>query len=228
MDVESAVEIDILREDTTVETLVSFASALEWGRLTPDAIHEAKRRVIDLFAIALAGYTEDPSAIARSIAPGRVRPGATVFGTRHRSTPPTRGICERDDDLLPGFHGYLSFEGILAPQRHHRQSSPRARAQAQMALASFSASFSLMEVDAPVGDVANVRERGWDHVVFGAIASALASAKVLDLTVEQMVRLWPWLRSLIQPCDRRGSEKCPCGRPSHQPMRPGTDYLLRV
>ncbi len=175
------------RIDPTVETLVSFAASLDFESLSPEAIWEAKRRVIDSVAIALAGYSEEPSVIAREVAMASLgTPGATVLGTTHRATPElatlANGTMVHSQDFMDT---YLSKESL----------HPSDTISAVLAAAESSGVDGrtvilgvvlAYEVMCRLADVANVRERGWDHVVFGVIASALAAARVMGSSVEQM------------------------------------------
>ncbi len=175
------------RTDETVETLVSFASKLDYDDLTPEAIKEAKRRVIDSFAIALAGYTEDASVAARAMALGVVgTPGATVLGTNHLSSPElatlANGTMVHSQDYMDT---YLSKES-LHPSDTISAILAAAESSGADGKAVILAIVLAYEVMCRLADVANVRERGWDHVVFGVIASALASSRVLNLSAEQM------------------------------------------
>lgn len=175
------------RTDTTVDMLVSFASSLELASLTAESIWEAKRRIIDCFAIALAGYTEDPSVISRKMALGSSgTPGATVIGTRHLATPElavlANGTMIHSQDYMDTYlsreslHPSDTISAILA-------GGECANANGNDVLLSIVLSYEIM---CRLADCANVRERGWDHVVFGAIASALASAKIMRLNRDQM------------------------------------------
>ncbi len=175
------------RTDPTVEKLVEFAHSLSISDLTPEAIWEAKRRLIDCFAIALAGYTEDPSIISRKLALATSgTPGATVIGTVHLSSPENavlaNGTMIHSQDYMDT---YLSRESL-----HPSDTISAILAAGECAGASGNdillGIVLSYEVMCKLADCANVRERGWDHVVFGAIASALASAKVLKLTPDQM------------------------------------------
>ena len=175
------------RTDPTVDTLVSFASSLELSHLTAESIWEAKRRIIDCFAIALAGYTEDPSVIARKMAlASSGTPGATVIGTTHLASPElgvlANGTMIHSQDYMDTYlsreslHPSDTISAILA-------AGECARANGNDVLLSIVLSYEVM---CRLADCANVRERGWDHVVFGTIASALASAKIMRLTPDQM------------------------------------------
>ncbi len=175
------------KSDDTVETFVRFASGLEYEDIPAEAIWEAKRRIIDSIAIALAGFQEEPSVIARRFALASTgSPGATVIGTKHAAFPElavlANGTMLHSQDFMDT---YLSRESL-----HPSDTIAAVLAAAEVAERNgkdvILGIVLAYEVMCRLADVANVRERGWDHVVFGVIASALAAARVLGSSADQM------------------------------------------
>ena len=175
------------KSDDTVETLVRFASGLEYEDIPAEAMWEAKRRIIDSIAIALAGFLEEPSVIARRFALASTgSPGATVIGTKHVAFPElavlANGTMLHSQDFMDT---YLSRESL-----HPSDTIAAVLAAAELAERNgkdvILGVVLAYEVMCGLADVANVRERGWDHVVFGVIASALAAARVLGSSADQM------------------------------------------
>ena len=166
---------------------MSFAVSINNQDLPAEAVWEAKRRVIDSVAIALAGYWEDPSVIARTLALASTgAPGATVLGTRHVTTPElatlANGTMLHSQDFMDT---YLSRESL-----HPSDTIAAVLAAGEFVGASgrdiIAGVVLAYEVMCRLADIANVRERGWDHVVFGVIASALAAAHVMGLSEDEM------------------------------------------
>ncbi len=54
--------------DKTTERLVDFAMSAQFAALSPETVHECKRRLVDAFASAIAAYDEPLSRSARAIA----------------------------------------------------------------------------------------------------------------------------------------------------------------
>src|SRR5690348_7857778 len=54
--------------DKTTRTLAAYVASLQYAHLTPGALHEAKRRLIDTVGCAIGGYPSEPVRIARSAA----------------------------------------------------------------------------------------------------------------------------------------------------------------
>jgi 2-methylcitrate dehydratase len=80
--------------DAVIARMVDYAAALDFARLPETAVHEVKRRLIDTFGCAAAGFDEPASRIARALAlrPGSIGGegrdgGASILGTARRSLP---------------------------------------------------------------------------------------------------------------------------------------------
>jgi 2-methylcitrate dehydratase len=74
-DIESGV-------DRVLDRLSGYAAGLEYGALSPSAIHAAKVRIIDTLGALIAGFDGEPCAIARRMAASAARSdGATLLGT---------------------------------------------------------------------------------------------------------------------------------------------------
>ena len=74
--------------DATTRTLAEYAVGLAYEELTPSALHEVKRKLIDAFGCALGGFDSEPSAITRRLASARSgTPAARIIGTGTRTTP---------------------------------------------------------------------------------------------------------------------------------------------
>ena len=74
--------------DSMIQQLAEYAVGLRYDDLTPEAIHECKRRLIDTLGCLAGGFGARPSVIARALARrGRGEPSARILGTQARSTP---------------------------------------------------------------------------------------------------------------------------------------------
>ncbi|MEO1227197.1 MAG: MmgE/PrpD family protein, partial [Pseudomonadota bacterium] len=68
--------------------LIDYAMTLDHADLSDRAVHQARRRIVDTMAGALAAYTAAPSKIARKLAvPVADGPSARVFGSLVATTP---------------------------------------------------------------------------------------------------------------------------------------------
>jgi len=76
------------KSDGLQRRIADYAAALDYDRLTPEAVHAAKVRVIDTLAALAGGFDGEACRIARRIASRTpVDDGASIYGTPVRTTP---------------------------------------------------------------------------------------------------------------------------------------------
>ena len=172
--------------DATLQKITDFAFQLEYADLTPKSIHECKRRLIDSLACAIGGYSAEPCVIARAVA-GKAssRKTARVFGTLDRTTPElaafANGVMIRYLDLNDatgsgGGHPSDAFAALLATVDHHKTDGRTFILSAVIVYELYLGFFA--------GN--RIRNRGWDHVVYTALAAAAGAAKILGLDDARM------------------------------------------
>jgi 2-methylcitrate dehydratase len=168
------------------ERLARYSRLLCYEDLPGDAVHEVKRRVIDSLGCAFGAWNAPPCRIARELARSVAdAQGATLWGTKHKAPP----------DLAAFANGalvrYLDFnDTYLSKEPAHPSDNIAAvlaageavRASGQRVIQAIALAY---EIQCRFCDAAALRPRGWDHVTYGPISSALAVAKVLKLTEEQ-------------------------------------------
>ncbi len=167
--------------------IAEYVCRLDYNDLTPEVIHEARRRVIDSFACALGAYTSTPGQIARNMGQ-RVQCvyGSTIFGTGNRTSPElatfANGILFR---YLDYNDTYLSKEPA-----HPSDNIPAAIAVAEVEEMSgrdlITAIVLGYEVQCRLCDSASLRSRGWDHVGYVSIASSVLASKLMKLELEKV------------------------------------------
>ncbi len=166
--------------------IAEWVASVDYSKLPPEVVEEAKKRVVDSFGVALGAFNEEPVRIARWIASSGAggRLSATIWGTPHRGPADhvdfANGCATRYFDFNDT---YLSKEAL-----HPSDTIPAVFAAAEIARADgrkvIEGIVVAYEVAARLADAYSIRGRGWDHVVYIAIASAAAAAKVLDLDVD--------------------------------------------
>jgi len=172
--------------DSMIEQLAEYAAGLRYNELTPDAVHECKRRLIDTLGCLAGGFDAGPSVIARSLA-RRVRgdPSARILGTQERSTPElaafANGVMMRYLDFNDATFGKSAghpsdiFAAVLA----------EADALHADGRGVITASALAYEVFCNLSESVP-REQGWDHTVFGVVACAAGTGKLLGLARARM------------------------------------------
>ncbi|MDQ6732645.1 MAG: MmgE/PrpD family protein [Nitrospirota bacterium] len=169
--------------------LAEYAQSLRYGDLSPAVVHEVKRRVLDSIGCAMSAFHAPPCRIARSLAQSvKVADGATVWGTTHRTLP----------DLATFANGalvrYLDFnDTYLAKEPAHPSDNIAAvlavaearRASGRQVILAIALAY---EIQCRLCDAAALRPRGWDHVTYGPFSSALAAAKILNLSAAKSLQ----------------------------------------
>src|SRR5438132_3913979 len=168
---------------TLAHRLADYACALEFAELSPEVVHEVKRRVIDSLGCALGAWTEEPCRIAREITSEfSAKRGSTIIGTSHKAPPDwaafANGCAIRYFDYNDT---YLSKEPA-----HPSDNISAALAVAESFGATgpeFITAIALAyEVQCRFCDAASIRARGWDHVTYGTFSTALACARLMKLS----------------------------------------------
>src|SRR5437773_4923275 len=171
---------------TLAHQLADYACALQFEELSPEVIHEVKRRVIDSLGCALGAWNEEPCVIARKVASNfAAKQGSTIIGTNHKAPPDwtafANGCAIRYFDYNDT---YLSKE----------PAHPSDNISAALAIAEsvgtngpelITAIALAYEVQCRFCDAASIRARGWDHVTYGAFSTALACAHLMKLDPEK-------------------------------------------
>lgn len=172
--------------DSMIESLAEYSASLRYKDLTPEAVHECKRRLIDTLGCLAGGFGAEPSAIARSLA-RRVRgePSARILGTQERSAPElaafANGVMMRYLDFNDATFGKSAghpsdiFAAVLAVADASRSDGRDV----------ITASALAYEVFCNLSESVP-REQGWDHTVFGVVACAAGAGKLLGLPRARM------------------------------------------
>ena len=167
--------------ETLADRLAAFALATRFEDLPGAVVVEARRRLLDAFGCAAGALGEPAPTIARKVASAsRSDPGAALFGGG-RATPDwaafSNGVHIRYLDCndtylsLEPAHPSDNWAAVMAVGEHVGASGADWIAAAAVAY----------EVQCRLCDAASIRARGWDHVTYGALSTALASARLLGL-----------------------------------------------
>jgi 2-methylcitrate dehydratase len=173
--------------DRTTETLASYAASLSHADLTPAAIHQTKRRVIDALGCAMGGYLSEPSAIARRLAGMYTSTlPARVLGSGQLTSPDMAAFAntvmvrylDGNDTYtqLGGGHPSDMIPAVLA------LADPRHASGAAVILGIVTA----YEMFGALADLIPIREKGWDQGTFVVVGGAVGAGKILGLNQEQM------------------------------------------
>src|SRR6266850_8612075 len=173
--------------DRTTETLARYVTSLRHGDLSPSAVKEAKRHIIDSLGCAMGGATSEPAVIARRVAPAwGGAPSARLLGDGRATTPEAAAFAnsvmirflDANDTYITRGSGHPSdmLGAILAA----------AELQGASGKDFLLATVAGYEVFGALADQVPLRDRGWDQGVFVAPASAAGAGLLLGLSAEQM------------------------------------------
>jgi 2-methylcitrate dehydratase len=173
--------------DRTTEALARYVVSLRYEDLSPRAIHETKRHLLDSLGCALGGYAGEPSVIARHMAPVfSGNPSARLLGEGRSTTPEAAAFAnsvmirflDANDTYVARGSGHPSdmLGALLAA----------AEAQGAPGKALLLATVAGYEVFGALADQVSLRDRGWDQSVFIAPASAAGAGALLGLSATQM------------------------------------------
>ena len=164
--------------------MAEYVHSLQFTDLPDEVVHEVKRRLIDSIGCVLGAFNSEPAKIARKIA-GTVKGGAAVLGSNIKTTPDlaafANGVAIR---YLDYNDTYLSKEPAH-PSDNISACLAVAEAENKTGRDLITAIAIAYEVQCRLCDAASLRQRGWDHVTYGAFSSTLAAAKLMGLSIEK-------------------------------------------
>jgi 2-methylcitrate dehydratase len=174
---------------TVAEQLSQYAFTVQYEDIPANIVHEAKKRIVDAIGCAIGAFAADPVKFSRKIADlAEVERGSTLLGTKRKSTPDmasfVNGIMVRYFDYNDT---YLSKEPAHPSDNIGAclSVSDSEGASGKDLLLSVALAF---EVQCRLCDVADIRHRGWDHVCYGLVSTALAAGRLMRLKPERMTQ----------------------------------------
>ena len=173
--------------DSIQRRLTDYACGLDYDRLSPEAIHAAKVRIIDTLGALIGGFFGESCCIARNLAAQMPNPaGATVIGTRMKATPDMAAFVNattaRYVEMTDFYHWPGSAEGhpsdvvtpVLAAAEHAHVGGREFITAVVLAY----------EVYQRISDV--FRNPGFDPTNFACLGTAVAAGKLLGLGPDQL------------------------------------------
>jgi 2-methylcitrate dehydratase len=169
------------------ERFARYAAKLRFEDLPGEVVHEAKRRFIDSFATAVGAMDAEAYAIAKRCAL-RVQSdrGAGLFGGG-RSSPEWATFV---NGLLIRYLDYNDTYLSLEPAHPSDNLAPVLAVGESVGADGkdlITAAVLAYEIQCRLCDAASLRKQGVDHVTYGAISSAVAACRLMELTAPQTV-----------------------------------------
>jgi 2-methylcitrate dehydratase len=171
------------------ESLSDYALSVSNRDLDAEVKFEAKKRLIDSLGCAIGAIREDPVRIAREVVISNYPHGAsTILGREEKTSPDmasfVNGIMIRyfdyNDTYLSREPGHPSDNISACLAAGERKEASGDDLLCAMAVA--------YEVQCRLCDAADIRHRGWDHVCYGLVSSALAAGRLMGLSREKLAQ----------------------------------------
>lgn len=171
--------------ENLAERLARFVLRTRYEDLPAGVVREAKRRLIDALACAAGAFDEPAPSIARQVARKvQGQPGASLIGGGRSSADWAAFANGVHIRYLDCNDTYLSLEPAHPSDNWATVAAAGEHAGATGADWIVAAALAY-EVQCRLCDAASIRARGWDHVTYGSLSSALAAAKLFRLTEVQ-------------------------------------------
>ncbi len=171
------------------DKLAEYAINLKFSDLSEKTIHETKRRLIDTLGCGIAVFKEPSVAMTRDVAKYVSSKGrSTLLGTRIKSSPDHATFNNAySTRYLDWMDTYLSKEPAH-PSDNIASILAVAEAEESTGKDVILATVLAYEIQCRLCDAASLRARGWDHVNYLLVSSALSASKLMGLDAEKMAQ----------------------------------------
>lgn len=169
------------------EAIAEFASSFSYKELSGEAIKEAKRRIIDSIAVSIPTFNENVIKAIRSMFEGvKAEKAATIWGSMNKTSIDYASFVNSAMTRYFDYNDtYLSKEA-LHPSDCIAALIATAEARDIDGKELLNSIVLAYEIICKLADAASIRERGWDHVSYIAIGTAVAMARLLNLDIEKI------------------------------------------
>lgn len=159
--------------------MAAYAVSTRFSELDRATVEQTKLRLVDALGCGIGAFSQRPVEIARRVAPKGN--GGTLLGTRKKTSVEmatfVNGLMMRYFDFNDT---YLSKEPAhpsdnLAPCLAVSESEDASGKDL------LTAAVIAYEIQCRLCDAADLRHRGWDHVNYGLVSTALAASKLMGL-----------------------------------------------
>jgi 2-methylcitrate dehydratase len=169
------------------QQLADYVYSVKYEDVPENVIHETKKRIIDSLGCGIGAFNAEPVKISRKVVENaKDENGSTLFGTKRRTTPDlaafVNGIMVRYFDYNDT---YLSKEPAH-PSDNIGPCFSVAEAEGAGGKDLLLSIVLAFEIQCRLCDCADIRHRGWDHVCYGLASSALATGKLMGLSVNEL------------------------------------------
>ncbi len=167
--------------------LSHYVSSVGFSDLDARTLAEAKRRIVDAVGCAIGAYGEAPVKIARKFASGvSAREPSSIMGTTLKTSPDTASFV---NGLMIRYFDFN--DTYLSKEPAHPSDNLGGTLSVADSLGAGGRELILStvlayEIQCRLCDAADIRHRGWDHVCYGLVSSALGAGKLLKLSEKKL------------------------------------------
>lgn len=173
--------------DTIEARITEYVHGLSFEDLPAKDIRETKARLLDSFAVALAAYHSPAvDAVRKFVLAAPTKQGSTVLGTSQKV--PVYDAAFYLGTMIRALDWndtYLNKEPA-----HPSDNIPAclnvAEAEGRSGKDLLLAIVIAYELHCRLCDAAGIRKKGWDHVTYGSISSAVGAAKLMGFSRDQI------------------------------------------
>jgi 2-methylcitrate dehydratase len=182
-------EVSAGKSETVTATMSRWAAGVQFSDLSPEAVHQAKRFLLDSFGCALGGYGQPDTVLALRVLDEVAAPGpATVLGSGKKMDVVHAAFI---NSLMVRCMDYNDIYWKQDPS-HPSDIIPAAIAGAERTgsdgrelivgiVLGHEFNMRLCEAAYP-----GIRERGWHHATLTAFVSPIVTGRMLHLSPEQI------------------------------------------
>ncbi len=172
-----------VERDPVVEAIIELARSVAYERLDEVERHGASRMLLDALGCALGAVQEPTPKVARDVATGGIATGSCgLIGDRRRTDADlaafANGVAIRYFDLNDS---YASPHGVGHPSDYIAAVLAAAEESGGDGRAVIEGMAVAYELFAALTDALQLGVEGWDHVLAGSIASAVAAGVVFGV-----------------------------------------------
>jgi 2-methylcitrate dehydratase len=170
------------------DRIVDFALSLDFEDLSPDVVHQAKRRVVDTVGGALAACKTPPmQVVQRMSVPIELPYSARIWGSLERTTPELAAFINSSMLRYLEINDTYGSPGGTHPSDYIGGLVALAEATGASGAELIAAITVSYEIQCRVVDAVPFSSVGWDQaVVPGLMGCSVAAGRLLNLSREQM------------------------------------------
>jgi 2-methylcitrate dehydratase len=172
--------------DKSTVVLASYARDLRFEEIPPEVLHNAKAKLIDALGCAMGGYPSRLCTITRAMAGACTgSPAARVLGSQAATTPSMAAFANGTMVHAQDFNDVYMSQSTCHPSDALSGVLATADALGASGKSLLLASILSYEVSCNFAD-GIPREQGLDNTFYCLVGSALASARLMGLSYEQL------------------------------------------